>query len=150
MTKQQSVADWFDQTYRLRGNSYLRPKQAYYIFLRMLGVNKGQKILDVACGLGRLLEVAIENEYLSEINQVHALAIPTGYEVDYLPKNISINNDVLDFSIKYKKTAGEVTATQQIIMKKLYVPVKDFPAWNQAVSIISPAYKEQVVLKKKL
>ena len=95
-------------------------------------------------------KVAIENEYLSEINQVHALAIPTGYEVDYLPKNISINNDVLDFSIKYKKTAGEVTATQQIIMKKLYVPVKDFPAWNQAVSIISPAYKEQVVLKKKL
>lgn len=95
-------------------------------------------------------KVAIENEYLSEINQVHALAIPSGYEVDYLPKNISINNDVLDFSIKYKKTAGEVTATQQIIMKKLYVPVKDFPAWNQAVSIISPAYKEQVVLKKKL
>ena len=95
-------------------------------------------------------KVDIENEYLSEINQVHALAIPSGYEVDYLPKNISINNDVLDFSIKYKKTAGEVTATQQIIMKKLYVPVKDFPAWNQAVSIISPAYKEQVVLKKKL
>jgi hypothetical protein len=95
-------------------------------------------------------KVAIENEYLSEINQVHALAIPTGYEVDYLPKNISINNDVLDFSIRYKKTAGEVTATQQIIMKKLYVPAKDFPAWNQAVSIISPAYKEQVVLKKKL
>lgn len=62
MTKQQTIADWFDQTYRLKGNSYLRPKQAYYIFLRMLGVNKGQKILDVACGLGRLLEVAIENE----------------------------------------------------------------------------------------
>ena len=62
MTKQQTIADWFDQTYRLKGNSYLRPKQAYYIFLRMLGVSKGQKILDVACGLGRLLEVAIENE----------------------------------------------------------------------------------------
>jgi len=95
-------------------------------------------------------KVAIENEYLSEINQVHALAIPAGYEVDYLPKNISITNDVLDFSIRYKKTADAVTATQQIVMKKLYVQANDFPAWNQAASIISPAYKEQVVLKKKL
>jgi hypothetical protein len=81
-------------------------------------------------------KVAIENEYLSEINQIHALSIPSGYEVDYLPKNISITNDVLDFSIKYKKTASEVTATQQIIMKKLYVQAQDFPTWNQAVSII--------------
>lgn len=62
LTKQQYIADWFDKTYRLRGNSYLRPKQAYYIFLKLLEVNKGQQILDVACGLGRLLEVALERE----------------------------------------------------------------------------------------
>jgi ubiquinone/menaquinone biosynthesis C-methylase UbiE len=62
MTKQQKIADWFNQTYTFRGNSYLRPKQAYYIFLKLLGASKGQKILDVACGLGRLLEVAAEKE----------------------------------------------------------------------------------------
>ena len=62
MTKQQKVADWFNQTYTVRGNSYLRPKQAYYIFLKLLGASKGQKILDVACGLGRLLEVAKEKD----------------------------------------------------------------------------------------
>lgn len=58
MTKQQKIAEWFDQTYKIRGNAYLRPKEAYYIFLQLLEVKMGQSILDVACGLGRLLEVA--------------------------------------------------------------------------------------------
>lgn len=62
MTEQQKIADWFNKTYTVRGKSYLRPKQAYYIFLKLLGASKGQKILDVACGLGRLLEVAVETD----------------------------------------------------------------------------------------
>ena len=60
MTKQQKIAEWFDQTYKIRGNAYLRPKEAYYIFLQLLEVKMGQSILDVACGLGRLLAVAEE------------------------------------------------------------------------------------------
>ena len=44
-------------------------------------------------------KVAIENDYLSTIHQIHDLKIPAGYEADYVPKNISVSNDVLDFSI---------------------------------------------------
>ena len=95
-------------------------------------------------------KVPIENDYLSTINQIHSLKIPEGYAVDYLPKNISVSNDVLDFSIEYKKNDQQVIATQKIVMKKLYVNPADFPDWNKTVSIVSPAYKEQVVLKKKL
>jgi ubiquinone/menaquinone biosynthesis C-methylase UbiE len=60
MTKQQKIAEWFDQTYKIRGNSYLRPKEAYYIFLKLLDTKMGDNLLDVACGLGRLLSVAAE------------------------------------------------------------------------------------------
>lgn len=93
-------------------------------------------------------KVAIENDYLSTINQVHDLKIPVGYVVDYVPKNISVSNDVLDFSIEYKKLPGQIISTQKLTIKKLYIQPADFPAWNKAVSVISPAYKEQVVLKK--
>lgn len=56
-TEQLRVKNWFERTYKKRGNLYLRPKAAYEIFLHLLQPQKGQKLLDVACGLGRLLEV---------------------------------------------------------------------------------------------
>lgn len=94
-------------------------------------------------------KVAIENDYLNVINQVHELKVPDGYMVDYMPKNVSVSNDLVDFSIEYKKTAGGISATQKLVTKKLYIQPGEFPEWNKAVSAISPAYKEQVVLKKK-
>ena len=93
-------------------------------------------------------KIAIENDHLYTINQVHVLKMPAGYSVDYLPGNTSLSNDVIDFSITYKQADGQVFASQQLVLKKLYITPKDFAAWNKAVSIISPAYKEQVVLKK--
>ncbi len=60
-TRQQEIANWFDKTYSRRGEWYLRPVKAYYIFLELLKVQPKEKLLDIACGLGRLLEAA--NEY---------------------------------------------------------------------------------------
>jgi hypothetical protein len=95
-------------------------------------------------------KVAIENDFLFTINQVHTLKIPEGYIPDYIPKNVSLSNDVLDLSIEYKQQGAEISATQKLVMKKLYVQPADFASWNKAIAVISPAYKEQVVLKKKL
>jgi hypothetical protein len=94
-------------------------------------------------------KIAIENDFLYTINQVHMLKIPAGYIADYVPKNTVVSNDVLDFSINYQQDGGKIWATQKLVIKKLYVQPHDFASWNNAISIISPAYKEQVVLKKK-
>ena len=94
-------------------------------------------------------KMAIENDYLNTIRQVHVLKIPDGYTVSYVPKNISVSNDVVDFSIEYTQQPGKVIATQKYVTKKLYVEPADFAVWNSALTKISPAYKEQVVLEKK-
>jgi hypothetical protein len=94
-------------------------------------------------------KVAIENDFLHTIIQVHTLKIPAGYGTDYVPKNTIVSNDVLDFSIRYQQNASEIWATQMLVIKKLYIQPQDFAVWNNTISIISPAYKEQVVLKKK-
>ncbi|HMO60890.1 MAG TPA: transglutaminase domain-containing protein [Ferruginibacter sp.] len=94
-------------------------------------------------------KVSVSNEYLHTIEQVHALKIPDGYALEYVPKNVFVSNDLVDFSIEYKAVAGSISATQKLVTKKLYIQPQEFPEWNKAVSIISPAYKEQVVLKKK-
>ncbi|HEY5406228.1 MAG TPA: DUF3857 domain-containing protein [Ginsengibacter sp.] len=94
-------------------------------------------------------KIAIENDFNYTINQVHTLAIPDGYTTEYFPKNTSVSNDVFDFSIVYKQSAGNISATQKLVMKKLYIERGDFATWNKAIYNISSAYKEQVVLKKK-
>ena len=108
-----------------------------------------EKLIDNAVIDTAKRKVAVENDYLYTINQVHTLTIPEGYETEYVPANVSITNDVLDFSINYKKSADKISATQKLVIKKLYVEPSDFDTWNNACRAISLAYKEQVVLKKK-
>jgi len=57
---QSDVAAWFDATYRKKGLRYLRPARAYPIFVQLLGLSPGARVLDVACGPGLLLRAAVE------------------------------------------------------------------------------------------
>jgi len=94
-------------------------------------------------------KIAIENDYLSNIRQVHVLKIPEGYVMEHLPPNVSVSNGVVDFSIEYRQVKDQVYATQVYVTKKLFIEVADFAAWNAAIAKIAPAYKEEIVLKKK-
>jgi ubiquinone/menaquinone biosynthesis C-methylase UbiE len=55
---QSGIASWFDRTYTNRGLRYLRPVQAYHLFLSLMQVKPGGRLLDVACGPGQLLLAA--------------------------------------------------------------------------------------------
>jgi len=94
-------------------------------------------------------KMAIENDFLMNIRQVHLLKIPEGYAVEHMPKNVSVSNNVVDFSIEYKQVKDEVIATQNYVIKQLYIEVADFTKWNEAITKVSPSYKEEIVLKKK-
>jgi SAM-dependent methyltransferase len=59
-TTQHSVQQWFDNVYATRGLSYLRPAEAYPIFVHLVGAQPGERLLDVACGAGLLLRAARE------------------------------------------------------------------------------------------
>lgn len=55
---QEEVRDWFNGTYATAGLRYLRPLDAYPIFLQLLDARPGERLLDVACGPGQLLRTA--------------------------------------------------------------------------------------------
>jgi SAM-dependent methyltransferase len=57
---QAAVARWFDATYRERGFGYLRPFEAYPIYLQMLDARPGEALLDVGCGAGHVLRAAAQ------------------------------------------------------------------------------------------
>ena len=54
--------NWFDKTYKLRSTNYLRPVDAYRIYLHLLGAKEGNALLDIACGPGQLLMVGKEKK----------------------------------------------------------------------------------------
>lgn len=77
---QEEITHWFNNTYRNRGSWYLRPKHAYYIYLEILGAKANQKLLDVACGLGRLLEASEEYGVLPYGIDISQVAISKAQE----------------------------------------------------------------------
>lgn len=58
--EQSRVQDWFNSVYQTRGLNYLRPPEAYPIFLQLLETQPERRLLDVACGPGLLLRAARE------------------------------------------------------------------------------------------
>jgi SAM-dependent methyltransferase len=60
MPTQQAIQRWFNRTYSQRGLSYLRPPEFYSVFMEYLGVTRGDRVLDVGCGPGLLLQQALE------------------------------------------------------------------------------------------
>ena len=94
-------------------------------------------------------KVAIENDYQFTIQQVHLLKIPDGYQVEHIPQNVSVSNQLIDFTLEYKKVNNQVVATQNYVLKKLYIQPVDFTLWNKTITTLAPAYKEEIVFKKK-
>ncbi len=82
--EQETIKNWFNKTYSLRGFFYLRPIRAYRIFPSILGFEKKHKILDVACGLGRLLEAA--KEYGCELHGFDISDVAVGKAQKTLPE----------------------------------------------------------------
>ncbi len=52
------VKKWYDQKYTQEQYQTMRPSWAYEVFLDYLPLQKGEQLLDVACGTGYLLERA--------------------------------------------------------------------------------------------
>ena len=52
------VKAWYNDLYTGRGLQSMRPREAYLVFLDLLAVRPGTRLLDVSCGPGFLLDAA--------------------------------------------------------------------------------------------
>ena len=58
--EQATIRAWFNETYRTKGFGYLRPPAAYKVYPRLLELQGGESSLDIACGLGLMLEQSVK------------------------------------------------------------------------------------------
>lgn len=71
--RQRAVVEWFDAVYERKGLRYLRPDEAYVIFLELLRANPHENLLDVACGPGVLLRTA--SRYTRRLHGIDVSAV---------------------------------------------------------------------------
>lgn len=94
-------------------------------------------------------KVPLENEYLYEQHEVVEFEIPKGYTVDYLPANTSHNGKWLGFDFSYTASGNKIILKKVVYCNYLVLEPNQFSDWNASVKLISEAYKESIILKKK-
>ncbi len=82
--QQDQIKHWFNKTYERRAFQYLRPVEAYEIYLKLLQVQKEHHILDIACGPGQLLKAA-QKEGLT-LSGIDIAEVAVNYAKEVLPE----------------------------------------------------------------
>lgn len=103
-TEQKKIINWFNKTYTKRGESYLRPKEAYIIFAELLNLKAEKNFLDIACGLGRMLEVSSiykTKNFGIDISEVAVqkakLKLPNDTIIEANAENLPFENATFDY-----------------------------------------------------
>lgn len=90
-----------------------------------------------------------EFDYLTYANSSYELAIPENYIVEYLPKNFSLDNDLMKVDCSYKTEKNKLILHFQLKQKKLILDYADFEPWNEAIKKLKNNYSESIILKEK-
>jgi len=90
----------------------------------------------------------IEKRFKSKETYVVHLEIPTGWEIQTLPKNVAFENEKFGFQISYTRSENEITLTTENYLNTLVIEPEDFEYWNEMVNTIKQAYSESIVLHK--
>ncbi|MEZ4901023.1 MAG: transglutaminase-like domain-containing protein [Spirosomataceae bacterium] len=90
-----------------------------------------------------------KHEYAHAEETVSILKIPLGYEVTYLPENVSFSHPDFGFKMNYEQKNGQVIAHTYLTLNTLLVKKSTFSEWNKMVTALNEAYSEVVSLKKK-
>ncbi|RYZ50253.1 MAG: DUF3857 domain-containing protein, partial [Sphingobacteriales bacterium] len=92
-------------------------------------------------------DVALENNYKSQIRQVVELEIPKGFHVQYLPETAETKSDkMLSYKISYEQKGNKVKLIKEYEVNTLYVAPEDFNAHNKIIEDLKKQYKESIVL----
>ena len=90
----------------------------------------------------------IEYDYKNYFSYTTILNIPEGYKVDYIPKNVSVTNNLLTSNITYTSKNNSITYKHDVSFNFITLNLKQQEEINSMVKTIEKADKEVIVLKK--
>lgn len=89
-----------------------------------------------------------EFNYKNQNQFNYTFVVPEGYEVTYLPEDITVKNEWLQAAISYKKEGNKIHYTHTVTQDFIGLTVAQLTELNQIKTKIEKAYKEVIVIKK--
>ena len=89
----------------------------------------------------------VEYDFKSYFSYTTILNLPEGYNIEYIPENVSVSNDFLTSKISYTTNADSVVYTHQVHLNFLTLNLEQQKEINTMIKDIEKAYKEVIILK---
>ncbi len=93
-------------------------------------------------------ETPLQFRFRNRVQHEYKLKIPEGYQIDFIPDDVSLNNDVVKMSITYTVRDDTIIYNHIIEGKLLVLYPGNFSQWNELMKDVESAYKKAIVLKK--
>lgn len=96
-------------------------------------------------------DVPMAFKYNMSNEQTVILNLPTGYQLTYVPENVSFKQADFEFTIQYTREADKLICRQHTVVDfpDLMIKPSQFESWNQCIKLLNKAYKESIILEKK-
>lgn len=94
----------------------------------------------------RIAPFEMENKSIDSYTVV--LAVPEGYTVKSIPKNVSHKTDFLEYSVEYVQKGNQISMTLKLKLDFLMLTPEQFDTWNTFIRIQKASLSESVVLIK--
>ncbi len=92
---------------------------------------------------------AYDFEIVSLFNSEYEFEIPSNYNIKYLPKDFSLENELLKVATYYTKENNKITVKYTFEVKKIVIEPNDFQLWDDSIKKMKNNYSETLILTEK-
>lgn len=88
-------------------------------------------------------------EIVSFFNSEYEFEIPANYKVKYIPKNFTLDNELLKVNAVFTESNNKIFVKYTFEVKKLVIEPSDFQLWDDSIKKMKSNYSETLILTEK-
>lgn len=88
-------------------------------------------------------------EIVSFFNSEYEFEIPANYKVKYIPKNFTLDNELLKVSAVFTESNNKILVQYKFEVKKMVIEPSDFQLWDDSIKKMKSNYSETLILTEK-
>lgn len=88
-------------------------------------------------------------EIVSFFNSEYEFEIPANYKVKYIPKNFTLDNELLKVSAVFTENNNKIGVKYTFEVKKMVIEPTDFQLWDDSIKKLKSNYSETLILTEK-
>ena len=88
-------------------------------------------------------------EIVSFFNSEYEFEIPANYKVKYIPKNFTLDNELLKINAVFTESNNKILVKYTFEVKKLIIEPSDFQLWDDSIKKMKSNFSETLILTEK-